>query len=115
MATGIVSIACHLLGISWLPKILLLINIVAYGVLWCFYLARAISYPRAFLDDFTNHARSVGFFTVVAGTCVLGAQFVIVLPIPPLAVFLWLLGTGFYFVLIYAILAALIIKQGFVA
>ena len=45
MATGIVSIATFLLGMSSIAWVLLVINIAAYAVLWLLTLARLIRLP----------------------------------------------------------------------
>src|SRR5512136_1159033 len=77
MATGIVSLAAHFLGMQWIAQTLFGINVVAYLVLWALTLARLARYRAEFIDDLTHHARGVTFLTVVAGTCVLGSQFAI--------------------------------------
>ena len=69
MATGIVSIACHLLGFEWVAQALFLVNKIAYGILWALFLLRLVLFRRQFLLDLTDHARGPGFFTLVVGTC----------------------------------------------
>jgi len=110
MATGIVSIASHLLGMHVVALALLVVNVVAYVVLWVLYLVRLARFPQRVVADLTDHARGVGYFTVVAGTCVLGAQFVVVLHHPRLAAALWVLGAVIYFPLIYAVFASFTTK-----
>ena len=46
-------------------------------ILWLLLLGRIIFYPRHFLIDLGEHSRGAGYFTTVAGTCILGTQFVI--------------------------------------
>src|SRR5690606_22767299 len=77
MATGIVSLATHLSGLPRLANGLFLLNTVAYGVLWLLFLLRMVRYPNHFFGDMVNHLRGPGFFTVVAATGILGAQFVL--------------------------------------
>ena len=79
MATGIVSIAAQLMGIPFVPRALLVINVVAYALLWGLTIARIARFPRDVFADVANHQRGVGFFTIVAATSVLGSQLVIVL------------------------------------
>ena len=74
MATGIVSIACHLLDMRWLALPLFWLNILAYVVLVTLTGARLAMFPQAFFADLIDHKRGVGFFTMVAATCVLGSQ-----------------------------------------
>jgi tellurite resistance protein TehA-like permease len=110
MATGIVSIASDRLGMPLIARLLLAANALAYGVLWALYLARAFRHPRAVARDLSSHARGPGYFTLIAGTCVLGMQLVIVLPMPALAAALWLLGVLLYLVLIYTVFLCLIVR-----
>src|SRR5215475_8348799 len=89
MATGIISVAGYQLEMRTIARALLVINIVAYVILWLLTLLRlARFFPRA-LSDLTSHARGPGFFTLVAGTCVLGAQLVVIADSFVVAAFLW--------------------------
>ncbi|MGH9320636.1 MAG: C4-dicarboxylate ABC transporter, partial [Vicinamibacteria bacterium] len=78
MATGIVSIAAHLLGMSVVAWTLLVVSASAYVVLAILSGARLVAFWPAVLADLRSHARGPGFFTWVAGTCVLGTQLRIV-------------------------------------
>lgn len=110
MATGIVSLAAYLLGFTTIAGTLFAFNIVAYPTLWVLYVARIVLYPRAVLSDLTNHARSVGFFTIIAGTCVLGSQFIIIGKLPGIALGLWLVGIFLWALLTYGILTILTVE-----
>ena len=103
MATGIVSIAAQLMGIPFVPRALLVINVVAYALLWGLTIARIARFPRDVFADVANHQRGVGFFTIVAATSVLGSQLVIVLKSYQLAFALWVFTLALWLVLIYAI------------
>lgn len=111
MATGIVSVACHLAGLATLADSLLVANVLAYLVLWALYLVRLWRFPRAVLADLRDHARAPGYFTIIAGTCVLGAQLVVVRTVPGAAVALWFLALVLYVTLVYGIFAALITRS----
>lgn len=77
MATCIVPIGAFLLGMEAIAWTLLAINLAAYGVLTLLTLARlAFFWPRL-LADVKSHARGPGFFTLIAGTCVLGTQWIL--------------------------------------
>lgn len=101
MATGIVSIAAFLLGLPLIAQALLAINLVAYAVLWVLFLVRLVRYTSRLVEDFKNFSKSAGFFTMVAGTCVLGSQLVVLEGWTRAAAALWLLGTGLWAVLVY--------------
>jgi tellurite resistance protein TehA-like permease len=111
MATGIVSIASHLLGLPIIPKALFALNVVFYPTLCSLTLVRAVRHTSQFSADLSHHGRSVGFFTMVAATCVLGSQCVVIAEAPSVAVWLWALGILLYGVLVYSVFAILTVKQ----
>ncbi len=111
MATGIVSMAAYYLGMSAVAWWLFWINLVAYVVLWLLTLARLFAYPARLWEDLLDHSRGPGFFTVVAGTCVLGSQFVVLAQSPGTATVLWYLGTALWVFLIYAFFTAVTVRQ----
>jgi tellurite resistance protein TehA-like permease len=110
MATGIISIACHLLGMRILGLTLYAINIVFYGVLVSMTAARAIWHGRRMLQDLQHHGRAVGFFTTVAATCVLGSQVLIIGNLRSVALALWAAGIVLWAVLNYSVFAILTVK-----
>jgi tellurite resistance protein TehA-like permease len=111
MATGIVSTASHLLGMPWVALPLFWLNILAFAILVVLTAIRLLSFPRQMLADLTDHKRGVGFFTLVAASCVLGNQFLLIAELPAAATMLWCLGTIFWFVLTYTIFASFTVKQ----
>jgi len=111
MATGIVSIASHLLGFEWVAQALFLVNKIAYCILWALFLLRLVFYRRQFFADLTDHARGPGFFTLVVGTCVLGNQFILLAADRTPALVLWCLGFALWHVLIYTFFTAVIVKD----
>jgi tellurite resistance protein TehA-like permease len=110
MATGIVSIACHLVGPRWLAWPLFLVNILFYVVLWIRSILRVARYPDRVLADISHHGRGVGFFTTVAATCVLGSQSLVIASAWPVAAALWALGILLWALLTYTVFTALTIK-----
>lgn len=111
MATGIVSIACHLLGMDFLAFPLFYLNQFFYVVLWLFTLARLLRHLPRVLTDLSNHSMGAGFFTLVAGTNVLGSQFAILNGDQQTAFALWILGCALWLVLIYAFFAVMTLKE----
>lgn len=111
MATGIVSIASFLLGMPPLAWALLVINIIAFAVLWLLTLIRLLGYFPRIIADLNSHARGPGFFTLVAGTCVLGTQFVVVAGNYPLAAGLWFLGLGLWLLIMYTFFTAVTVRE----
>ena len=111
MATGIVSIAAQLLRIPVVPMLLLGINVLAFVVLWAMTLMRVVHYPREVVADLMDHQRSVGFFTTVAATSVLGSQLVIVAKLQRFGFAFWIATLLLWLVLIYAVFTALTVKE----
>jgi tellurite resistance protein TehA-like permease len=111
MATGILAIACMVLGLEPLPRVLLALNVPAYALLWILTLVRLLRYPRQFAADFSSHQRAPGFFTMVAATAVLGVQLALQQHAEHAAAGLWWLSLGMWFVLTYAIFTALTVSE----
>jgi tellurite resistance protein TehA-like permease len=110
MATGIVSIAAFMLGMSSLAVALFVANIIIAAALGLVLLARLIWFPGAVLSDIADHQRAPGFFTIVAGACVLGSQCIVIADSYDVAVGLWIFAVVLWFVLIYGVFAALAVK-----
>ena len=111
MATGIVSIAAHLLQMPRIALALLGVNLVAYVVLVIELVVRLVAYFPRVLEDLNSHARGPGFFTVVAGTCVLGSQVLIVTGSSTVAYALWTAGIALWFVVMYAFFTATVVLE----
>lgn len=106
MATGIVSIACQLLGMEWFARFLLGFNVLAYVALMLCSAWRLLGYRQRVLDDFCSHVRGPGYFTAVAASGVLGAQFLTVAWQPVVAHGLWLAALLLWALLTYGFLTA---------
>jgi tellurite resistance protein TehA-like permease len=110
MATGIVSIACQLMGFAGVARALLALNLAAYAVLMVATLARAALHPRRLLADVADHGRGPGFFTLVAGTNVLGTQCLRVAGWHQAATALWGAGLVLWALVMYAFFTAVIVR-----
>lgn len=111
MATGIVSIAASLLELRPIAWALLAINLAAYAVLWALLLVRLLRYPAKLRADFTSHTRGPGFFTLVASTCVLGSQLLVVGGQVAAAAALWALGLTLGLLVTYGFFAAVTVAH----
>jgi tellurite resistance protein TehA-like permease len=111
MATGIVSIAARLQGWQVLANALFALNVAAWAVLCVLTGVRLARHRERMLLDLRDHLRGPGFFTVVAGTAVLGSQFAIFDVSLGAAFALAALAAVLWFVLTYAVLAALTLKE----
>jgi tellurite resistance protein TehA-like permease len=111
MATGIVSLAAHLLGRAGVAQVLFKLNVVAYAVLWLLTVLRMLRHSRRFFGDVVDHLRGPGFFTTVAGTSVLGSQFVVLAGDYRAGTALWAVAIVLWVGLTYTIFAGLTIKE----
>lgn len=103
MSTGIVSTALKLLGHDLSAIILFYINIALFLILWPLYLLKLFRYPARTLEDFSGHLSGPGFLTLVAGTNILGSQFVLFEQNYLLAEWLFWLGTICWIFMIWGI------------
>lgn len=110
MATGIVSTAAYLLQMPRIAWALLGITAVAYAVLTVMLAIRLVAYFPRVLADLNSHARGPGFFTVVAGTCVLGSGIVILTGRAGAAHALWIAGIVLWVVVMYAFFTATVVR-----
>jgi len=111
MATGIVSIAAYRLELWPVAWALLVLNIACYMILWLIMLIRLSCFFSRVLADFTNHARGPGFFTLVAGTCVLGAQLIVVAGAAAVAQVLWALGLLFWLLVMFSFFTVVTVRE----
>ncbi|MHB1247225.1 MAG: tellurite resistance/C4-dicarboxylate transporter family protein [Sulfuriferula sp.] len=111
MATGIVSIAAYAMGMPRIAMALFWLNIGVYLVLWLLSLLRFVWFTRQFFDDMLDHQRGPGFFTVIAGSCVLGSQFILISGNYQAAFVLWVIGAVLWVGLNYAIFTAFTVKE----
>ncbi len=111
MATGIVSIGAYRLGLPVLARGLFVFNIAAYSTLWILYILRLFLYPRLFLRDLIDHLSGPGFFTMVAGSSILGSQFLLQVGNVRIGQLLWLVAIVLWLLLTYCIFAAFTVKE----
>jgi tellurite resistance protein TehA-like permease len=111
MATGIVAIAAQVQGMGAVARVLTWLNVLAFVFLWILTLGRIIWYPKDCFADLIDHRRGVGFFTTVAGTAVLGSEFVVVYGKYRVALALWFLAAFLWALLTYAVFTAFTVKE----
>ena len=111
MATGILSLAAHMLAVPVLPWALYVLNWLLFVVVAVLALARALWHTRRVVADLLDHLRAPGFFTFVAACGVLGSQTLVIGGSFGLAVLLGALGLLGWIVLTYAIFTVLTVKR----
>ena len=112
MATGIVSVGAHLLDVEAVAVALYAFNIAAYVVLWALTIVRIVRHRAALVGDLTDHRVAFGFFTIVAGTCVLGTETILIADRFAIAAVLLAIAAVLWIVLTYTVFTAITIKPG---
>ena len=110
MATGIVSLACELVGLHALAVALFVLNLAFYPALWLLTIVRIVRHRDRVRADLHHHGRAVGFFTTVAATCVLGSQTLIIADSVTAALVLWIAGIVLWASLIYGVFTILTVQ-----
>jgi tellurite resistance protein TehA-like permease len=111
MATGIIAIAAHRLGLLTIAWALLAVAVAAYVVLWLLTLLRLLWFLPNVLTDVANHARGPGFFTLVAGSCVLGSALLIIAEAFQAARLLWVLGIALWLLVTYSFFTVATVRE----
>jgi len=111
MATGATSIANHLLGHERIALVLLWINLGFYLTLWALTLLRLVRHSDAFAADMRDHARGPGFFTMVAATCILASESLLVGGAERVAFSLWGLAAVLWVLISYWFFVAVTVRR----
>lgn len=110
MATGIVSISLFVHHVPVLPIALFGFNCVFFVGILGATIFRFLRYRSDFISDIQSHGRSMGFFTTVAGTAVLGTQIIVLFGAVRPAMLLWFLAAILWTLITYGILTVLTAK-----
>ena len=111
MATGIIAVAASQQRLRWLAVALLWLDVGFYLAQWALYLLRLARWRARLVADLTSHQRGPSFLTMVAGTNVLGAGFVVIAGWRLVGVVLWMLGVVLWAVLFYTVVVAVTIRE----
>lgn len=111
MATGIISIGCFFLQMTFIARLLFYINVASYSIVWVLTLLRLFRFSRDVWADFSSHAKGPAFLTVVAGTCILGSQFAILEQSRTMPLILWIVGASLWTLMMYLFLASVTVKE----
>jgi len=110
MATGILSLAAHLLGFPALARAGFALNWLLFLVIGALALAHLAWDPRRVRDDLFNHLNAPGFFTFVAACSILGSQSLMIGGSLRLAVILGGVGLVAWVGFTYTIFTVLTVK-----
>ncbi len=111
MATGILSIGVSMLGMRVFGVGLFYLNVGVYVALVMLSALRIAWFAPNFFSDMIDHRRAPGFFTVVAATCILGNQWLLIGNNLTAAVISWGIALALWIGLTYTVFVALTVKQ----
>jgi tellurite resistance protein TehA-like permease len=103
MSTGIVGMAATLHGMQIIAVCRVWLNIGIYAILWTAILCRLIWFPKRLTADLKDARVAFGYFTMSAGTNILGVQVLRVLHSSESARVLWWVGVTLWCLLTYAV------------
>ena len=108
MATGIASLGAFSFDMPLIAKMLFQLNKMSYIILSCLTLVRLLQYPSYVWRDFTSASRGPGFLAIVAGTCVVGSQYVIIEGDLYSGAVLWAVSGVLWLIIMYSFFSAVI-------
>lgn len=111
MATGALSLSCWYLGFHVAAEVLIYFNVFIYIILLLLNIMRFSLNTGAFLDDLGDHGRGPGFFTLIAGTEVLGSQLVVIKDLYTWGIMFWSLAFLLWIILMYTFFTIIIVKK----
>ena len=111
MATGILSLAAHLMGLPHLAIGLFWLNWCLFVVIGALALMHLYWHPKRVRDDLFNHLNAPGFFTFVAACSILASQSLLIGGNLPLAALLGSIGLLAWVLFTYTIFTVLTVKQ----
>ena len=111
MATGIVSIAARLVGLTLVSAVLLVVNLIAFPALWALFAAHLACDPAFVAADLRDHRLAPRALTTVAATCVVGNEVALAGGFPAIVVALWIVAVVLWAVLVYGIFALMTIAR----
>jgi tellurite resistance protein TehA-like permease len=111
MSTGIISIGCHLLQFEKVSQILLMLNIVLFAALLLLTFFRLFLFFPDVKQDVCSHAKGPGFLTIVAGSGILGVQFVLLKQNFNLGLLLWFFALPMWLIIMYSFFISVITKK----
>ncbi len=111
MATGIISIGAFRMDLMGIAIFLFALNNIFFIILWMLTILRLIWFYPFLKRDLTSHLEGPGFFTSVAGTCVLGIQYITIFDFFSVAVSLLIFGILSWLFLTYTIFTTLTTQQ----
>lgn len=115
MATGIVSITSEMLGFGLLAVVLFWCTLVSWLGISVGFTLRLALHPRTVVGELADPEHGVTLFAVVAGTAILGNQFVVLWGETTIGMAFWLVSCGLWVLLVYGVFTAMTIRNEYVS
>ena len=111
MSTGIISIASSLLGYQVISNLLFVINNIEFVILLIIFILRLLFFFPDFKSDLSSHAEGAGFLTIIAASCILGAEYGLLKYHIERAIILWCFALFTWLILVYSFFILVTIKK----
>lgn len=111
MATGALSLSCWYLGLPVAAEALIYFNLFIYVILLALNIMRFTLNTGEFLSDLGDHSKGPGFFTLIAGTEVLGSQLVVIKGLYVWGFIFWSAAFFLWAILMYTFFTIIIVKK----
>ncbi|SDK75922.1 tellurite resistance/C4-dicarboxylate transporter family protein [Lacicoccus qingdaonensis] len=111
MATGALSLSLWYVGLGIAAELLIYLNIFIYIILLSLNVIRLLLNTDEFIRDIADHGKGPGFFTLIAGTEVLGTQLVVIKGLIVWGFFFWSIAFLLWIILMYTFFTLIIVKK----
>ncbi len=111
MATGILSIACHLLKFDEISDAISVLNLSLAPFVILAFLFKIFFYPKKMIQDATNHQVAHGYFTIIAALGILGTQLARLHGRADISIYIWWIAFFLWIFLNYFIFSGLTIQE----
>ncbi len=111
MATGIVAVSAYLQHMESMAAALFILNKIAYAILMFLLILRGLFFAGETFSDMTSPSRAPSLFTVTAGTCILGSEFLVLSKNFYAGLLFWAVGLFLWAVLSSAFFTAVITRK----
>lgn len=111
MSTGIIALASDMLGYKMIGSLFFMVNNIEFAVLIVLYVIRFVFYFKDFKKDLSSHTEGAGFLTLIAGSCILGTEYVQLKGNISAAALLWQLAIALWILLVYSFFILTTIKK----
>lgn len=111
MSTGIICIASKMLGYFAISNWLFIINNIEFAILLFILILRLVFFFDDFKVDLTSHASGAGFLTIVAASCILGAEYSLLKYRFDVGIIFWVFALLAWLILVYSFFILITIKK----